>query len=125
MRSICASRGSPRSTSSGSPTAQSGFPHRARPGEANEAALSARGEERRPMKSNRKAGPRAAWALRVAALASMALLVSRPGFAQFDLTGKWASRSGQDAQERGPGPDAVDYAGLPLSDEGRARALAL
>ena len=26
--------------------------------------------------------------------------------------------------ERGPGPDPVDYLGLPLNDEGRARALA-
>ena len=51
------------------------------------------------------------------------LLFAAPAFAQFDLTGKWASRSSQDAQERGPGPDAVDYLGLPLNDEGRARAL--
>ena len=29
----------------------------------------------------------------------------------------------QDAMERGPGPDPVDYLGLPLNDEGRARAL--
>jgi hypothetical protein len=77
------------------------------------------------MKSDRMSRPRPAWALRVAAFALMAVLVSRPGFAQFDLTGKWASRSGQDAQERGPGPDAVDYTGLPLSDEGRERALSL
>ena len=52
-----------------------------------------------------------------------AVLVSVPAFAQFDLTGKWASRSSQDAMERGPGPDPVDYLGLPLNDEGRARAL--
>jgi hypothetical protein len=51
------------------------------------------------------------------------LMASVPAFAQFDLTGKWASRSSQDAMERGPGPDPVDYLGLPLNDEGRARAL--
>jgi hypothetical protein len=51
------------------------------------------------------------------------LAYASPASAQFDLTGKWASRSSQDAQERGPGPDAVDYLGLPLNDEGRARAL--
>ena len=51
------------------------------------------------------------------------VLAGTPSFAQFDLTGKWASRSTQDAQERGPGPDPVDYLGLPLNEEGRARAL--
>ena len=59
----------------------------------------------------------------VAMLAVCVLLAPSPADAQFDLTGKWASRSGQDAQERGPGPDPVDYMGLPLNDEGRARAL--
>ena len=61
--------------------------------------------------------------LKLAALAVGCILISAPAFAQFDLTGKWASRSTQDAQERGPGPDPVDYLGLPLNDEGRARAL--
>ena len=60
---------------------------------------------------------------RVGTLVLAGMLVSVPAFAQFDLTGKWASRSSQDAQERGPGPDPVDYLGLPLNDEGRARAL--
>ena len=61
--------------------------------------------------------------LKLGALVVAALLVSVPASAQFDLTGKWASRSSQDAMERGPGPDPVDYLGLPLNDEGRARAL--
>lgn len=61
--------------------------------------------------------------LKLGALVVAGVLVTVPAFAQFDLTGKWASRSGQDAMERGPGPDPVDYLGLPLNDEGRARAL--
>jgi hypothetical protein len=52
------------------------------------------------------------------------LLLAVPAFAQFDLNGTWASRSNQDDMERGPGPDPVDYLGLPLNSEGRARALA-
>lgn len=61
--------------------------------------------------------------LKLGAFLVAAVLVSVPAFAQFDLTGKWSSRSGQDAMERGPGPDPVDYLGLPLNDEGRAKAL--
>ena len=51
------------------------------------------------------------------------VLVSAPAFAQFDPSGHWARRSGQDDMESGPGPDPVDYTGLPLNGEGRARAL--
>ena len=51
------------------------------------------------------------------------LLVSVPAFAQIDLTGSWASRMYEDWMERGPGRDIVDYTGLPLTDEGRAKAL--
>ena len=61
--------------------------------------------------------------LKAAALVVAALLVSVPAFAQFDLSGTWGSRSNQDEMERGPGPDPVDYLGLPLNDEGRAKAL--
>jgi hypothetical protein len=60
---------------------------------------------------------------KLGALAAAALFVSIPAHAQFDLTGKWAARSTQDAQERGSGPNPVDYLGLPLNEEGRARAL--
>jgi hypothetical protein len=59
----------------------------------------------------------------VSVICAALLAWAAPAFAQFDLTGKWASRSSQDAQERGSGPDLVDYLGLPLNDEGRARAL--
>src|SRR5438093_6892721 len=52
-----------------------------------------------------------------------ALLLSAPAFAQFDLSGTWASRSNQDDMERGAGPDPVEYLALPLNDDGRAKAL--
>ena len=61
--------------------------------------------------------------LKVSAFVVAAGLFCVPAFAQFDLTGKWAARSNQDAMERGPGPDPVDYLGLPLNEEGRANAL--
>ena len=51
------------------------------------------------------------------------VLMSVPAFAQIDLSGNWVSRQNEDWQERGPGPDVVDYLGLPLNDEGRARSL--
>jgi hypothetical protein len=40
-----------------------------------------------------------------------------------DLAGNWAPIAHQDMQDRGGGPDAVDYLGLPLSAEARVRAL--
>jgi hypothetical protein len=65
---------------------------------------------------------------RPAAMLSFSLvltaLVAAPAFAQTELTGTWVARNHEDALERGPGPYAVDYTGLPLSDEARARALA-
>ena len=52
-----------------------------------------------------------------------ATLVSVPAFAQVDLSGNWVARQHEDWQERGPGPEIVDYLGIPLNDEGRTRAL--
>jgi len=46
-----------------------------------------------------------------------------PAFAQIDLSGSWAPRMHEDWFERGPGRDFVDYTGLPLTDEARAKAL--
>jgi hypothetical protein len=46
-----------------------------------------------------------------------------PAFAQIDLTGSWAPRMHEDWMERGPGRDIIDFTGLPLTDEGRAKAL--
>lgn len=46
-----------------------------------------------------------------------------PVSAQTDLSGSWVSIQHEDALERGAGPYQVDYTGLPLNDEGRAKAL--
>src|SRR6516164_5371369 len=53
----------------------------------------------------------------------MTAAASRTASAQVELAGSWAARNHEDALERGGGPYAVDYSGLPLNDEGRARAL--
>ncbi len=50
------------------------------------------------------------------------LLGATPAFAQVDLSGTWANRLHEDWIERAPGPDIGDYTGVPLNDEGRARA---
>ena len=61
---------------------------------------------------------------RVAMLALVTgLLAATPAFAQVDLSGNWAARLHEDWIERAPGPDPVDYLGLPISEEGRLRAL--
>src|SRR5213593_2646702 len=52
-----------------------------------------------------------------------AMLVGVPAFAQIDLAGHWAARPHEDWEERGPGPEIVDYLGLPINDDARARAL--
>jgi hypothetical protein len=53
----------------------------------------------------------------------VALLWSASASAQVDLAGTWVNNWQDDWIERVPGPDPVDYLGLPLNDEGRARAL--
>ena len=58
----------------------------------------------------------------LAAFVLLALSCS-PVYAQVDLTGSWAGRNHEDALERGAGPYAVDLTGIPLNDEGRAKAL--
>jgi hypothetical protein len=58
-----------------------------------------------------------------AALVAVAALAGAPAFAQVDLAGMWAARQHSDWMERGPGPDPVDYLGLPLNDAGREKAL--
>src|SRR4026209_2492518 len=52
------------------------------------------------------------------------LAVSVPALAQIDLAGHWAVRQHEDWEERGPGPEVVDYLGLPINDEARSRSLA-
>lgn len=49
--------------------------------------------------------------------------INRTASAQSELSGTWTAITHEDGLERGPGPYAVDYTGLPLNDEGRARAL--
>src|SRR5262245_16711836 len=60
---------------------------------------------------------------KVAFLVIVATLTGAPAFAQVDLSGAWVSRQHEDWEERGPGPEIVDYLGLPLNDEGRLRSL--
>jgi hypothetical protein len=55
-------------------------------------------------------------------LAAASLPLSKPAFAQFDLSGQWSDRYHEDWPERIPGPDTMDLTGLPLSDAGRAKA---
>jgi hypothetical protein len=46
-----------------------------------------------------------------------------PARAQVDLNGNWEALRHEDWQDRDPGPEAVNYLGIPLNDEARARAL--
>ncbi len=50
-------------------------------------------------------------------------LISLPVSAQIDLTGTWASRLHEDWMDRWPGPDPVDFTGLPLNEDGRSRGV--
>jgi len=50
-------------------------------------------------------------------------MASVPAFSQIDLSGSWQAINHEDSLERGGGPYAVDYAGIPFNDNGRARAL--
>jgi hypothetical protein len=51
------------------------------------------------------------------------LATAAPARAQVELSGSWAARNHEDALERGAGPYAVDYTGLPLNDDAREKAL--
>jgi hypothetical protein len=55
----------------------------------------------------------------------LATATSLPLYAQFDLSGMWSARNYMDAVSNrpGPGPAPVDYVGIPLNDNARARAL--
>ncbi len=58
-----------------------------------------------------------------AMLFASALLCGGPAWAQLDLSGVWAPFTQEDQPERGPGPELVDFAGLPISDAARQWAL--
>src|SRR3989442_1468066 len=49
--------------------------------------------------------------------------LAAPAFGQTDLSGTWVNLNHKDGLERGSGPYAVDYTGLPLNEDGRANAL--
>ena len=49
--------------------------------------------------------------------------VSIPVLAQVDLSGSWAARNTEDTIDKAPGPQLVDYTGLPLNAAGREKAL--
>jgi hypothetical protein len=56
-------------------------------------------------------------------LIAVGLLASAaPAAAQFDITGEWAARTGEDQPHRVPGPDLGDYTGLPLNAAARQKA---
>jgi len=61
--------------------------------------------------------------IRTALLMALVLAAATPAAAQVDLSGTWASRMHEDWQERWPGPDVVDFTGLPINEDARARAL--
>ena len=60
----------------------------------------------------------------VLALVLLVLATASPALAQVDLSGTWATRNHEDWMERWPGPDVGDFTGLPINEDGRARAVA-
>ena len=61
--------------------------------------------------------------IKIALLLTAALLPMAAPAQQMDLAGNWAAREHQDWQERVPGPEVVDYLGIPINDEARTVAL--
>jgi len=61
--------------------------------------------------------------LRITTVFSLLWLMSSPAFAQVELGGSYAPRLYEDYIERGPGSFLGDFTGMPMSDEGRAKAL--
>lgn len=57
-------------------------------------------------------------------LVALTALLAGPVFGQLDLTGVWTPVFHEDQPERIPGPDLVDYLGLPINDGARKWALA-
>src|SRR5215831_17143449 len=56
-------------------------------------------------------------------LALTAVMVCVPSFAQLDLSGTWLPQYWEDQPERIPGPELVDYLGIPINDAARQWAL--
>lgn len=57
------------------------------------------------------------------ALLLASLVLSAPVFGQLDLSGSWNPQFTEDQPERIPGPDLVDYLGIPINAEARQWAL--
>ena len=51
------------------------------------------------------------------------LAMGVPAYAQIELTGSYSPILYEDYIERGPGSDLGDFTGMPMTDEGRAKAL--
>jgi hypothetical protein len=51
------------------------------------------------------------------------IILPEPALAQRDITGTWVAVVHEDRPERGPGPDMVEYQGLPINDAARQRGL--
>jgi hypothetical protein len=47
------------------------------------------------------------------------LLLSGKSVAQFDISGSWRALAHEDQPERGPGPDIMEYVGLPINTAAR------
>src|SRR5580698_5067087 len=62
-------------------------------------------------------------ALKAAPLFLLATFIPTPAFAQLDLSGSWQPQIQEDQPERLPGPDLVDYLGIPINDAARQWAL--
>jgi hypothetical protein len=62
-------------------------------------------------------------ALRSVMLVSLLGVAATHAGAQIDLSGQWAPRYHEDQPERGPGPDLVEYHGIPINDAARKRGL--
>jgi hypothetical protein len=60
---------------------------------------------------------------RTVVLVSALTTMSVPAFGQVELSGSYAIRMYEDYIERGPGSYMGDFTGMPMSDEGRAKAL--
>jgi hypothetical protein len=54
---------------------------------------------------------------------ALVLCVGLPALAEIDLSGSWTAKNHEDAMERGAGPNPADWAGLPINDAARAKAL--
>lgn len=56
-------------------------------------------------------------------VAALLLVMSAPAFAEIDLSGVWGVRFHEDFPERVPGPDMVEYEGIPINEANRTRGL--